>query len=298
MRSLLSVKEISREKLLYLLDRAAEVKQHPPPPLLTGKLMASCFFEPSTRTRLSFEAAMHRLGGRVIGFGDASCTSVAKGESLHDTIKIIGSQADLIVMRHPRLGALREAAAATSTPLINAGEGTGEHPTQTLLDLFTIRESLGRLEQIAVACVGDLLHSRTIHSLLSMLCYFGVTLFLVSPPELALAEAQCRELQEAGITYSLHEEIEEVVEKVDILYMTRIQKERFQDGEVYTRLKDRYRLTAEGVRRMAPHAKLLHPLPRLEEIAPEVDQMAQAHYFTQAANGCAVRQALLCEVLL
>ena len=237
-RDIVSMKELDKEQILKILTRAEEIKKQPPGPILQGHLMASCFFEPSTRTRLSFESAMCRLGGEVIGFSDANLTAAQKGESLYDSMRVIGLYSDLIVIRHPLEGAAKQAAIATEKPVINAGDGANEHPSQTLLDLFTIRECQGRLEGLNVAFVGDLLYGRTVHSLALGLRPFDSRLYFVAPPLLAMPDAICHNLRQAGVPFSFHHSIEEVIDKVDILYMTRVQKERFASQEEYFRVKD------------------------------------------------------------
>jgi aspartate carbamoyltransferase catalytic subunit len=297
MKDLISIKELNREEIESLLRRALEMKQKPPGPILQGHVMASCFFEPSTRTRLSFEAAMKRLGGEVIGFADSSSTAAKKGESLYDSMKIIGLYSDVLVIRHPLEGSARQAAEATAKPVINAGDGANEHPTQTLLDLFTIQECQGKLDGLHIAFVGDLLYGRTVHSLAYALKQFDARLYFVSPPSLSMPDAVCDELKKAGVPFSFHSSIEEVVGKCDILYMTRVQKERFPNVEEYNRVKDRYILTAAALENAKKGLKILHPLPRVNEIAPEVDDTGHAYYFPQAENGLYVRQALLCKLL-
>lgn len=296
-RDLISIKELSKEEILKVLARAEEIKKIPPGPILEGNIMASCFYEPSTRTRLSFESAMRRLGGEVIGFSEGSSTAAQKGESLYDAMKIIGFYSDLIVIRHPLEGAARQAAEATDKPVINAGDGANEHPTQTLLDLFTIRECQHKLEELHIAFVGDLLYGRTVHSLARALQLFSPRLYFVAPSLLAMPDLICQNLRQNGVPFSFHQAIEEVIDKVDILYMTRVQKERFLSQEEYSKVKDRFILTPEVLERGQPHLKVLHPLPRVNEIDKRVDHSPFAHYFQQAENGMYVRQALLALLL-
>ena len=296
-RDIVSIKELGKEQILKILARAEEMKREPPGPILQGHLMASCFFESSTRTRLSFESAMRRLGGEVIGFSDASSTAAQKGESLYDSMKVIGLYSDLIVIRHPLEGAAKQAALATEKPVINAGDGANEHPSQTLLDLFTIRECQGKLEGLNVAFVGDLLYGRTVHSLALALRHFDSRLYFVAPPLLAMPDAICQNLRQAGVPFSFHNSIDEVIDKVDILYMTRVQKERFASQEEYFRVKDQLILTPRMLERCQSHLKVLHPLPRVNEIDVGVDATPHAHYFQQAENGIYVRQALLALLL-
>ena len=295
---LISIKELSKESILTILQRSNEMKREPPGDLLKGYLMASCFFEPSTRTRLSFEAAMRRLGGEVIGFAESSATATQKGESLHDSMKIIGFYSDIIVIRHPLEGSARQAAEVTDKPVINAGDGSNEHPSQTLLDLFTILECQKRLEGLNIAFVGDLLHGRTTHSLALALRLFNSRLFFVTSPSLAMPEAICQTLRQAGMPFSSHQSIEEIIDRVDILYMTRIQRERFSNQEEYLKKRDQFILTPQLLEKGQPHLKVLHPLPRLNEIDKGVDSTPYAYYFQQAENGVYVRQALLTLLLL
>lgn len=292
-RDVVSTKDLTKEEILAILAEAKKIKTSPPGPLLRGRLLGSCFFEPSTRTRLSFEAAMKRLGGEVVGFTDPQSSSLQKGESLYDTIRVVGGFVDCIVLRHPLEGAAREAAEATNKPIINAGDGANEHPTQTLLDLFTIEECQGRLEELNIAFVGDLKFGRTVHSLAYALAHFNCRLFFVAPPMLELPSYLYEVLRHAGVLFSSHATIEEVINHVDILYMTRVQKERFLENFASKQLI----LTPEMLFHAKKGMKVLHPLPRIEEIAREVDKLDCAHYFVQAENGLYVRQALLKMIL-
>lgn len=259
--------------------------------------MGSLFFEPSTRTRLSFESAMRRLGGQVIGFAEANVSSAVKGESLYDSVKIVGQYVDVIAMRHPLEGAARLASEATDKPVLNGGDGANQHPTQTLLDLFTIWETQRKLEDLSVAMVGDLKYGRTVHSLASALKLFNARLYFVAPDSLQMPKDILEELREYKIKYSLHDTIESVVNKVDILYMTRIQKERFPDRLDYERVKNVYVLTVDHLDKAKRNMKVMHPLPRVNEIDIRVDQTPHAYYFQQAGNGLFIRQALLALVL-
>lgn len=296
-RDILAMGKFSKEEILHLLEVAKKMKRAPPGRILEGKLMASCFFEPSTRTRLSFESAMKRLGGDVIGFSEPSATSAKKGESLSDAMRVIGSYADILVIRHPVEGSAFEAAEATSTPVINAGDGANEHPTQTFLDLFTIEECQGKLEGLNIILAGDLKYSRTIHSLAQALKCFGAKLFFVSPPSLPLPDKVIACLRDGGVPFSFHHTLEEVVAQGDILYMTRVQKERFNDLTEYENVKNTFNVTPELLAKGKKSLKVLSPLPRLEEIDTRVDATEHAYYFEQAANGVFVRQALLTLVL-
>ncbi|MBI5728255.1 MAG: aspartate carbamoyltransferase [Candidatus Magasanikbacteria bacterium] len=296
-RDIISVGDLTKEEILHILATATALKKKPQPKLLSGHVLGSCFFEPSTRTRLSFETAMLRLGGGVTGFADPVVTSVKKGETLFDTIKIIGQYVDVIAMRHPLDGAARRATEATDTPVINGGDGANQHPTQTLLDLFTIQECQGRLEGLEIALVGDLKYGRTVHSLAQALAHFGARLYFVAPGALQMPTYVTDELKHAGIKFSCHEAMADVVKKADIIYMTRIQEERFADRMEYERVKDVYVLTPATLADSKKNARVLHPLPRVQEIAPSVDALPQAYYFAQAKNGIYVRQAVLGLVL-
>jgi aspartate carbamoyltransferase catalytic subunit len=296
-KDILSINQLTKDGILYILSHAQKLKQKPEPELLKNHVMASCFFEPSTRTRLSFETAMERLGGTVMGFADAGVTSTKKKETLYDSMKIIGQYADVIAMRHPLEGAARRAAEATDKPVLNGGDGANQHPTQTLLDLFTINECQGRLENLHIAMVGDLKYGRTVHSLAQALKHFNAHLYFVAPKSLEMPKYIYQELDEAGITYSLHEKMEEVIPRVDILYLTRIQGERFPDQMEYEAIKNVYVLNKKMIANAQPNMRVMHPLPRVNELATDVDDTPHAYYFEQAENGLYVRQALLGLVL-
>ena len=293
-RDLVSIEDLSKEEIELILKTAKDLHDHPRPDLLKGSLLANCFFEPSTRTRLSFEAAMLRLGGSVMGFSEASTTSNKKGESLTDTIRVVGSFADLVVLRHPLDGSARAAAVATDKPLINAGDGSNQHPTQTLLDLYTIRECQGKIEDLHIALAGDLKYSRTIHSLASALSHYPVRLYFIAPEGLSLPESISQELRRHGIKFSFHADLEEILPKVDIFYMTRLQKERFPDAE---RFANSCILKKSMLSHVKKNLKILHPLPRINEIETGVDEHPSAYYFEQAKNGVTVRMALLALLL-
>lgn len=296
-RDIISVRDMTKSDIERVLETAASLKSSPQPKLLEGKVLGTLFFEPSTRTRLSFETAMQRLGGRVVGFADASTSSTSKGETLKDTIRIVGQYADAIVIRHPLDGAARAAAEATHRPVLNAGDGSNQHPTQSLLDLFTIRETQGRLQDLTIAFCGDLKHGRTVHSLIESLIHFKPSLILISPNELALPRHYLHELDEHGIPYRSVATIEEAIPDCDILYMTRIQKERFKDPFEYQKLATSFELTRAKLQGAKPSMRVLHPLPRVKEINTEVDETPHASYFEQAENGLYVRQALLKLIL-
>ena len=282
-KHIISINDLSRDDLNLVLATAAKLKANPQPELLKHKVIASCFFEASTRTRLSFETSMHRLGASVVGFSDSSNTSLGKkGETLADTISVISTYVDAIVMRHPQEGAARLATEFSgNVPVLNAGDGSNQHPTQTLLDLFTIQETQGRLDNLQIAMVGDLKYGRTVHSLTQAL---------------AMPQYILDMLNEKGIAWSLHGTIEEVMAEVDILYMTRVQKERLDPSE-YANVKAQFVLRASDLNGARANMKVLHPLPRIDEITTDVDKTPHAWYFQQAGNGIFARQALLALVL-
>jgi aspartate carbamoyltransferase catalytic subunit len=294
-RDLVSISDLSKSEIELVLKTALEFQKHPKPDLLKGSILASCFFEPSTRTRLSFESAMHRLGGSVIGFSEAGNTSTKKGESLFDSMKVIGSYSDIVVIRHPQEGSARLAAEATDKPVINAGDGANQHPTQTLLDLFTIRECQGKIDDLHIALVGDLKYGRTIHSLSLALAHYPIRLYFVSPESLVLPDAIAHELKKKGVKFSFHEKIEEVIPKTDILYMSRIQKERFPDTHID--FTNTCLLKKKHLEKAKPNLRILHPLPRVDEIEETIDKTPFAYYFQQTANGVPVRMALLALLL-
>ncbi|MBN1337249.1 MAG: aspartate carbamoyltransferase [Deltaproteobacteria bacterium] len=292
-KDLLSAQDLSLEDLQHYLDLAGRIEAIPPVDrrgLLPGKILATLFYEPSTRTRLSFDSAMHRLGGSVLGFSGHEATSVSKGETIRDTVRTVENYADIIVIRHPREGSARIAAEAARVPVINAGDGANQHPTQTLLDLYTILKFLGRLSDLRIALVGDLKYSRTVHSLFRALHLFGnVEFVLVSPPSLALPDY----LKSPDHRFYETHELEGALGTCDIVYMTRIQRERFPDAVDYEKVKDAYRLEASMLEGARPGCRVLHPLPRVNEIAPDVDSTPHSGYFEQVAYGVTVRQAIL-----
>lgn len=298
-KHIISINDLSRPELEMVLATAAALKRRSQPKLLKHKAIASCFFEASTRTRLSFETASHRLGASVVGFHDADNTSLGKkGETLADTISVISTYVDAIVMRHPQEGAARLATEFSGqVPILNAGDGANQHPTQTLLDLFTIQETQSRLDYLSIAMVGDLKYGRTVHSLTQALTKFdGNRFYFIAPPALAMPAHILHMLEQKGIAYSLHNSIEEVVPALDIIYMTRVQKERLDPSE-YANVKAQFVLHAVDLLQARAHLKVLHPLPRVDEIAIEVDPTPYAYYFQQAGNGIFARQALLATVL-
>jgi aspartate carbamoyltransferase catalytic subunit len=294
MNHIISIADFSREGIQELLFTAKEIKQQPPQPFLQGKIMASCFFEPSTRTRLSFETAMLRLGGNVIGFSDGHFTSMQKGETLFDSIKVIGSYADVIVLRHPMDGAARLATVATDKPVINAGDGTNQHPTQTLVDLFTIQEMQGRIDRLQIGFFGDLKYARTAHSLALATALFETQLFFVAPDTLHLPDHLCHELRKKGVKFSFHQTLSDIIRKIDILYVTRPQRERYEKDIFYP---PPLCLKEELLAQAKPNLKILHPLPRVDEIERSIDCTPFAGYFEQSANGIVVRQALFKKIL-
>ena len=297
-KSLVSISDLSREEILSLLETARQFEQNPNRRLLEGKVVATLFFEPSTRTRLSFETAVNRLGGRVIGFSDASNTSTSKGETLKDTIKMVSNNADLIVMRHFLEGAALYATEVTDVPVINAGDGAHQHPSQTMLDLYSIYKTQGTLENLTITLVGDLKYGRTVHSLIMAMRYFNPTFRFVACKELDMPEEYKTFCRENGIRFSEHTDFSpEVINTSDIIYMTRVQRERFADIMEYERVKDLYNLNAAMLADAPEHLRILHPLPRVNEISQDVDDNPRAYYFEQARNGLYARQALICRSL-
>ncbi|MBW6460613.1 MAG: aspartate carbamoyltransferase [Bacteroidales bacterium] len=296
-KSLVSIDDYTREEQLKILDLAEGFEKKPVQDILKGFVVATLFFEPSTRTRLSFESAASRLGAQVIGFSEASTSSVSKGESLNDTILTVSKYADIIVMRHPREGSARYASEVSPVPVINAGDGANQHPTQTLLDMYSIRKTQGTLNNLQVAFVGDLKYGRTVHSLTFALCNFNATFHLVSPEDLKLPSYVKQKIKDNKLEYYQYTDMNEVIPKADILYMTRIQKERFSDPIEYERVKNAYILRNEMLQDAKNTMRVLHPLPRVNEIETDVDHNAKAYYFDQAQNGVYVRQALLASIL-
>ncbi|KHE02018.1 aspartate carbamoyltransferase [Pantoea sp. PNA 14-12] len=298
-KHIISINDLSRDELELVLHTAARLKANPQPELLKHNVIASCFFEASTRTRLSFETAIHRLGASAVGFADGSNTSLGKkGETLADTISVISTYVDAIVMRHPQEGAARLATEfSNGIPILNAGDGANQHPTQTLLDLFTLHETQGRLSNLNVAMVGDLKYGRTVHSLTQALAKFdGNRFFFIAPDALAMPAYITDMLDEQNIAWSRHDSFEEVMPELDILYMTRVQKERLDPSE-YANVKAQFILRAADLVGARDNMKVLHPLPRIDEITPDVDTTPYAWYFQQAGNGIYARQALLALVL-
>ena len=296
--SLVSISDISKEEILRLLENARYFEENPNHKILDGKVVATLFFEPSTRTRLSFETAVNRLGGRVIGFSDASTTSSSKGETLKDTIKMVSNYVDLIVMRHHLEGAARYATEVTDTPIINAGDGAHQHPSQTMLDLYSIYKTQGTLENLTITMVGDLKYGRTVHSLLMAMQYFNPTFNFVACDELKMPAEYKEFCDQKGIKYTEHKEFsQEVINSSDIIYMTRVQRERFTDIMEYEKVKNLYNLHNAMLDNSKDNLRILHPLPRVNEINQDVDDNPKAYYFQQAQNGLYARQAIICRAL-
>ena len=296
-KSLISIRDFTKEEILHILETAKEFEQNPVQDFLTGKVIASLFFEPSTRTRLSFETAVNRLGARVIGFSDASNTSQSKGETLKDTIKMVNNYVDMIIMRHPLEGSSRYASEVADVPVVNAGDGANQHPSQTMLDLFTIRQTQGRLNDIKINMVGDLKYGRTVHSLLQAMSHFNPDFTFTAPDELKMPQEYKDFLNAKGIPYTETRDLEGSLNDCDILYMTRVQQERFTDPMEYEKVKNTYNLTASMLGGAKDNMKILHPLPRITEIAQDVDDTKHAYYFKQAENGVYARMAIISYLL-
>ncbi len=296
-RSLISIYDYTPEEICHILDIAEDFEQNRLQNLLNGRVIASLFFEPSTRTRLSFETAIQLLGGNVIGFSSTAGTSLQKGESLKDTIMMVASYADLIVMRNPVDGSARYASEVSKVPIINAGDGSNQHPTQCLLDLYSIRKTQGTLENLEITMVGDLKYGRTVHSLVQAMCNFNAKFNFVSPVELKMPSTVIQYIKNAGLEYHEYTELEDVIPHSDIIYMTRVQRERFPDPLEYEKVKNSYILRNEMLENSKPNCRILHPLPRVNEINTDVDPNPKAYYFQQAQNGLYVRQALIAAIL-
>ena len=293
-----TIADLSKEKIMYLLEMANEFEKHPNRELLKGKVVATLFFEPSTRTRLSFETAANRLGARVIGFSDAKASSVSKGETLKDTVLMVSNYADVIVMRHYVEGAAQYACEVAPVPIVNAGDGAHMHPSQCLLDLYSIYKTQGTLDNLNIYLVGDLKYGRTVHSLITAMRHFNPTFHFIAPKELAMPEEYKIYCRNHGIKYVEHTEFnEDIIADADILYMTRVQKERFSDLMEYERVKNVYILKRQMLAKAKPNMKIMHPLPRVNEIAYDVDESQHAYYIQQAGNGLFAREAIFCDVL-
>lgn len=296
--SLVSISDFSKEDILELLDDMRYFEANPNRNLLAGKVVATLFFEPSTRTRLSFETAVNRLGGRIIGFSDASTTSSSKGETLKDTIMMVNNYVDLIIMRHYLEGAARYASEISRVPVINAGDGANQHPSQTMLDLYSIYKTQGTLENLTITMVGDLKYGRTVHSLLMAMYYFNPTFNFVACDELKMPQEYKDFCDAHNIKYTETTEFsEDVINQSDIIYMTRVQRERFTDLMEYERVKNLYNLHNSMLDNSKENVRILHPLPRVNEISQDVDDNPKAYYFQQAQNGLYARQAIICKVL-
>ena len=296
-KNLISITDFSKEEIIRITELAAEFEANPYQPLLEGRVIASLFFEPSTRTRLSFESAINRLGARVIGFSDTANTSVSKGETFHDTITTISNYCDMIVMRHSLEGAPRYASEISKVPVVNAGDGANQHPSQTLLDLYSIKKTQGGLDGISIMMVGDLKYGRTVHSLLQALSHFNTKFTFVAPPELQLPDEYKLFLKEKGLPFEEKREIDEAINQADIVYMTRVQRERFTDPMEYERVKNVYVLRNSMLENTKPNMRILHPLPRVNEIATDVDSNPKAYYFNQTENGVYTRMAIISYLL-
>jgi aspartate carbamoyltransferase catalytic subunit len=296
-RSLVSIDDFSTEEILKILNMAEEFEKKPVQNLLAGKVIATLFFEPSTRTRLSFESAINRLGGKVIGFSDSSSSSVSKGETLNDTIRTVNNYCDLIVMRHPLEGSARFASEIATVPVINAGDGANQHPSQTLLDLFSIRKTQDTLDNLNIILVGDLKYGRTVHSLLLAMSRWKTTFHFIAPEELKMPDEYKLFLDNLGLKYYEHTDLPGNLAGADIIYMTRVQRERFSDPMEYEKVKNVYVLRNSMIKKTKPNMRILHPLPRVNEIHPDVDFNSKAYYFEQALNGVFTRQAILCALL-
>ncbi|HPX78715.1 MAG TPA: aspartate carbamoyltransferase [Bacteroidales bacterium] len=297
MKSLISINDFDKDEMLQVLDLAAEYESNPNCPIFKDKLIACIFFEPSTRTRLSFETAATRLGARFVGFASLSHTSIAKGESLKDTIKMVSNYADMIVIRHHLDGAARYASEIADCPVINAGDGANQHPTQTLLDMYSIRKTQGTLENLSITVVGDLKYGRTVHSLLQAMSHFNPRFNFVSCPDLEIPQEYKNFLDSRNIPYTQHHQLEGQIQDADILYVTRVQQERFQDPMEYERVKNLMRLDASMLTNTRPNLRILHPLPRVNEIAIDVDDRPEAYYFEQARNGVFTRMGIITHLM-
>ncbi len=296
-RSLVSISDYSAHEIIQVLDLASEFEKNPNQRVLADYVVATLFFEPSTRTRLSFESAINRLGGRVIGFSEASSSSVSKGETLKDTILTVSNYSDLIVMRHPLEGSAKYASEVSDVPIINAGDGAHQHPTQTLLDLYSIRKTQGKLEDLNICLIGDLKYGRTVHSLLMALTHFNPVFNFIAPDELKMPDEYKLFLDKKGIKYYEHKDIGDNLQFADIIYMTRVQRERFADPVEYEKVKNVYILRNSMLEGTKEGMRILHPLPRVNEINIDVDPNPKAYYFTQALNGVYTRMAIMAKIL-
>jgi aspartate carbamoyltransferase catalytic subunit len=296
-KNLVSITDFSREEYMRIMELAAEFEENHRQDILHGYVISTLFFEPSTRTRLSFETAINGLGGRVVGFSDSGATSASKGETLYDTIKMVSNYADLIVMRHPLEGSARLASEVSAVPVVNAGDGANQHPTQTLLDMYSILKTQGTLEGLKIFMVGDLKYGRTVHSLLQAMSIFNTTFYFISPEELKMPSTYKLHLDKKGLKYYEGKDLTEFLPEADIIYMTRVQQERFTDPIEYERVKNAYILKRSMLEGCKESMKVLHPLPRVNEIHTDVDDSPHAYYFDQARNGVYVRMAIITSIL-
>lgn len=296
-RSLVSISDYTAQEINEILNLAEDFEKNPNQKLLEGSVIATLFFEPSTRTRLSFESAINRLGGRVIGFSSPSSSSVSKGESLKDTILTVSNYADLIVMRHPLEGSAKYASEVSPVPIVNAGDGAHQHPTQTLLDLFSIKKTQGKLNDLNICIIGDLKYGRTVHSLLMAMSHYNPVFNFIAPEELRVPDEYKLFMDKKGIKYYEHTSMEESLKYADIIYMTRVQRERFADPVEYEKVKNVYILKNAMLDETKETMRILHPLPRVNEINTDVDSNPKAYYFTQALNGVYTRMAIIAKIL-
>ena len=298
MKDIISMRSLKKDEIEKILGLAKRLEENPQPDLLKGRVISSLFFEPSTRTRLSFYSAAQRLGAQVLGFDSPDGTSLKKGESLADTVRMAEAYSDVIIMRHPLDGAAKLAGETVRVPVINAGDGSNQHPSQTLLDLYTIKKERGSLDKLKIAFVGDLKYGRTVHSLAKALTHYDAKMYFVAPDSLQMPKYILEDMDRAGIEYELVEDFREVVGEVDVFYMTRIQKERFPDEDEYEKVKGVYVINRENILgKCKDEMIIMHPLPRVGEISEDLDDTKHAKYFEQAANGVPTRQAMLVTVL-
>jgi len=298
MKDIISMRSLKKEQIEKILEMARKLEENPQPELLKGRVVSALFFEPSTRTRLSFYSAAQRLGAQVLGFDSPDGTSLKKGESLSDTIRMAEAYSDVIVMRHPLDGSAKLAAETSRVPVLNAGDGSNQHPSQTLLDLYTIKKERGSLEKLKIAFVGDLKYGRTVHSLSKALTHYDAEMYFVAPEALQMPKYVLEDMDRAGIKYHIVEDFRDILAEVDVFYMTRIQKERFPDEEEYSKVKGVYVINKENILgKCKDEMIIMHPLPRVDEISTDLDETKHAKYFEQAANGVPTRQAMLATVL-
>ena len=297
MNHIISIHDLDRDQIDHILSRAGAITtEYAGKEPLKGKILGLLFFEPSTRTRMSFESAMLRLGGSCMNLGGVEVSSMAKGETLADTIRVVSGYADAIVLRHPKVGAARLASEFSDIPILNGGDGAGQHPSQTLIDLYTIRQSMS-LDNINIGLIGDLMYGRTTHSLAYALTHYNARIHAIAPKGLGLPDSIRDNLEEKGSKVFVHDCIEDVINELDVLYITRLQRERFPDPAKFFDISSNYRITPSLLTDVKEHLAILHPLPRVDEIDPAVDSMPYARYFTQARNGVPVRMAMLTEVM-